>query len=72
MLLVEDDHVVKTFSAQGADQSLRDGVRLWRVDGRRDSLDADALSAFSKLAAIDGIPIVEQMAGVSGPTVWPR
>src|SRR6266545_6211312 len=67
MLLVQDDDVVETFSAQGADQSLRDGVRLRRTNGRRDSVDADALSALSKLGAIDGIPIAEQMAGFPAP-----
>jgi len=57
MLLVQHDEVVETFSAQGADQSLRDRVRLRRTNGRRDSVNADALSGLSKPAAIDGIPI---------------
>src|SRR5687767_10877159 len=40
MLLVEDDEVVETFSAQSPDHSLRDGVRLWRVNRRGDGVDA--------------------------------
>jgi hypothetical protein len=67
IVLIEDDDMVETFSAQGADQSLRDGVRLRRPDGRRDSVDADSLSALSKVVAIDGIPIAEQMAGFLAP-----
>jgi hypothetical protein len=32
--------------------------------GRGDRIDTDAPSALSELAAIDGIPIAEQMAGL--------
>jgi len=32
VLLVQNDDVVETLSPQGADHSLRNGVRLWRVD----------------------------------------
>ena len=59
MLLVQDDDVVKALSAQGPDHSLRDGIRLWRVDRRGDSVDADALGALSEVAAIDCIAITE-------------
>src|SRR6266487_4510379 len=67
MLLVQDDDVVKALSAQGPDHSFRDGIRHWRVDRSGDSVDADALGALSEVAAIDGIPIVEQMAWFLAP-----
>src|SRR6266581_5242618 len=62
MLLVEDDEMVETLSAQGPDHSLRDGVGLWRVNGRGDRVDADTPSALPKIPAIDGVPIAEEMA----------
>jgi hypothetical protein len=67
MLLVHNNEVVKTFSAQCPDHSLRDGVGLWRMDGRSNSIDPDAPSTLSKLAAIDGISIAEQMAWFGAP-----
>ena len=62
MLLVEDDGMAETLSAHGPDHSLRDGVGLWRVDRSGDRVDTDAPSALSKLAAVDGIPITDEMA----------
>src|SRR3977135_3378558 len=59
MLLVQHDEVIETFSAQGPDHSLRDGVCLWRVDWRRDSVDADTSSPRPKSAAVDGVAIAE-------------
>jgi len=40
--LVEDDHVVEALPAEGADESLGDGVRPRRPDGGEQRLDADA------------------------------
>jgi hypothetical protein len=62
MLLVQHDDVVKTFSTQGPSTRSHDGVGLWRVDRRRDRIDPDTEDALSELAAIDCIPIAEQMA----------
>src|SRR6266545_7408522 len=67
MPLVEDDEMVETLSSQGPDQSLRDSVGLWRVDRRGDCVDADTPGAVPKIAAIDGIPIAEQMAWFPAP-----
>src|SRR5438876_9739870 len=67
MLLVDDDEMVKTLSAQGPDHSLRDGVGLWRVDRRGDCADANTQSAVPKIAAIDGVPIVDEMAWFLAP-----
>src|SRR6266540_6506878 len=62
MLLVQDDDVVEALSAQRPDNSLRDGVGLWRVDRRGECVDADTPSALPKIAAVDGVPIAEQTA----------
>jgi hypothetical protein len=51
MLLVHDDDVVKTLSAQSPDHPLRDGVGLWRVDRRGEGIDADAPSTLPEIAA---------------------
>jgi hypothetical protein len=59
MLLVQDEDVVKALAAQCPDHSLRDGVGLWRVDRRGDSVDADALGALAEFAAIDSVTISE-------------
>src|SRR5712692_601646 len=67
MLLVQHDDVVQTFSAQCPEHSLRDGVGRWCVDGCGDRIDPDAPSTLAKLAAIDGIPIAEQMAWFLAP-----
>src|SRR5439155_24874445 len=67
MLLVEDDEMVETLSAQGPDHSLRDSVGLWRVDRRGDCVDADTPSAVPKIAAIDDVAIAEQMAWLPSP-----
>src|SRR3981081_3405114 len=67
MLFVQHDEVVETFSAQGPDHSLRDGVCLWRVDWRRDSVDTDAPGALPEIAAVDRIAIADQMAWFLGP-----
>ena len=72
MLLVQHDDVVQTFSAQCPDDPFGDGVGLWRVDGSGDRIDPDAPSALSELAAIDGIPIAEQMAGFGAQGVASR
>ena len=67
MVLVDDDEMVETLSAQGPDHSLRDGVGVWRMDRRGDCVDADTQSALPKIAAIDGVAIVEEMAGFLAP-----
>src|SRR6185436_350556 len=51
MLLVEDGETVETFSAQGPDHSLRDGVGPWRVERRGDCVDAAAPSVLSEITA---------------------
>src|SRR5712691_3058304 len=67
MLLVPHDDVVETFSAQGPEHSLRDSIGLWRVDGRGDSVDADAPCTLLELAAIDRIAIAQQTAWFLAP-----
>ena len=42
-------------------------VGLGRADGCGDRIDTDSQSAIAKLAAINGIPIAEQMAGFGAP-----
>jgi hypothetical protein len=54
--------VVQTFSAERPDHALRDGIRLWRVNGGSDGIDADASGSLAGVAPVDRIPIVQQMA----------
>ncbi len=67
MLLVKDDEMVETLSAQGPDHSLRDGVGLWCMDRAGDSVDADATGSPAEIATIDCIAIAEQMAWFLAP-----
>jgi hypothetical protein len=63
MLLIQDNQVVEALAAERPDDSFADGVRLWRVDRRRDPIDTDAPGAQAEVTAIDGIPIVPIASG---------
>ena len=59
VLFVQNDDVVEALSPQGADHSLHNSVRFWRVDRGGDGVDADASGALAELAAVDGIAIAQ-------------
>ncbi len=61
VLLVQNDDVIEALSPQGAEHSLRNSVRFWGVDRGGDGVDADASCALTKVAAVDGIAITQQM-----------
>ena len=62
MPLVEHDQMVEALPTQCPDHSLRDSVRLGRVDWGGDSVDADALGPSTEVAAVEGIAIPQQMS----------
>jgi transcriptional regulator with PAS, ATPase and Fis domain len=62
MSLVQDDHVVEKLAADGADQSLGEGVLLRGAWCREDLGDAHALHPSSKLAAVDAVAIAKERA----------
>src|SRR6266487_65526 len=59
--------MVETLSPQGANHSLRDSVRGWRVDWSGDGVDADAASASAEVTAVNGIAITQQVAWLLSP-----
>ena len=59
MLLIQDNQVVEALAAERPDDSFDDGVCLWGVNRRRDTVDTDAPGAPAEVTAIDGIPIVQ-------------
>jgi hypothetical protein len=61
VLVIQNDDAVEALSPQGADHSLHNCVRFWRVGRAGDGVDTDASGALAKVAAIDGIAIAEQM-----------
>ena len=67
VLFVEHDDVVQALSAERPDHPFGYRVRLWRSDRRGDSVDADALGSRPEVAAVDGIAIPQEMAGLAFP-----
>ncbi len=59
VVLVEDDQVVQTLAAKGADHSFDDRVRTRRTNRRGDGVDTDAPGALAKVAAEHRIPIAQ-------------
>jgi hypothetical protein len=72
VLLVQHNEVVETLSPQGCQSrvpQLRSRLARgpeWRW--RR----SDASGALTKVTAIDSVPIMQQMAWLVAPRVWPR
>jgi hypothetical protein len=68
VLLIQNYEVVETRSPQGANHAFHNCVRGWRVDRSGDGVvDADASGALTKVAAIDSVPIMQQMAWLVPP-----
>ena len=67
MLLVQDNDVVETLSPQGANHSLHDSVRRWRVDRGGDGIDADASGALAEVAPVDRVTITKQVSRLLTP-----
>ncbi len=64
---VQHNEVVETLSPQGANHSLGNSVRRWRVDQTGDGVDADASGALTKVTAIDSVTIMQQMVWLVAP-----
>jgi hypothetical protein len=67
MTLVDDDQEFQTLSAQCADDALGDGVRLRRVHGREDRLDADLGGPWDEAATIATIAVPNQITRLLSP-----
>ncbi len=67
VLFVQHNEVVETLSPQGANHSLGNSVRRWRVDQTGDGVDADASGALTKVTAIDSVTIMQQMVWLVAP-----
>jgi hypothetical protein len=67
VLLVKHDQVVGALSAERPNHPLGDGVCLWRVNRGADSVDADASGTLPKVAAVECVPIPQEMAGLASP-----
>src|SRR6266566_9838786 len=67
VVFVQHNEVVETLSPQGANHSLGNSVRRWRVDRTGDGVDADASGALTKVTAIDSVTIMQQMPWLVAP-----
>jgi hypothetical protein len=67
MPLVEDDHMVQTLAANGADHALHVGILLWAKRTRHDLGDAEASDPPTHLVVVDAVPVSQQPSG-SGVT----
>ena len=65
--LVEHDQVVQALSTERPDHPLNDRVRTRRSNGCGDGIDTDASGTPVEVAAIDRIPIVQQMPRLMSP-----
>ena len=64
---VHDDDVVEALSAEGADQTFSDSVRLRRGDWRQHRLDADPSRPSDEVAAIGTVSITNQETRPGAP-----
>jgi hypothetical protein len=62
LLLIEHDHVVRTFSAEGPDHTFGNCVCTRRSNGCSDGIHTDPPGPPAEGAAIDRSVIVQQMA----------
>src|SRR5919199_2261848 len=67
MLLVQHDDVVQTLAAKCPDHSLDHRVCTRRSNGRGDGVDTDPSSSLAKVAAIDGIAIMQEVSRLMTP-----
>jgi len=67
VVLVEDDQVVQTFSAECSNDALRNRVRARRSNGRGDGIYTEPSGALAEVAAIDRIAVAQQMARLMSP-----
>ena len=65
--LVEHDQVIQALAAKCAHHAFDDRVRTRCSNGRGDAVDTDAPSALAKIAAVDHVPIAQQMARLGAP-----
>jgi hypothetical protein len=63
MAVIEDDHVVKTFSTDGAHKAFRIGILPGRLRCREDVLDAEAADPMAKLVTIDPVAVADHVPG---------
>src|ERR1022692_1934114 len=66
VLLVEHDHVVQTFAAEGADQPLDEGILPGRAWRNKFLFQSEAKSPLHKFQTVNTIAIAEQIAGWIG------
>ena len=62
MILVEDDDVVRAFSADATDDSFHIAVLPRRTAGCHHLFDAERTDAPSEIVTIDAIPVADQIA----------
>ena len=67
MLLIEDDQMVETFSAERAEESFDDRVRTRTGYGRSNGITTDASGPPAEVASVRRIMIMEQMARLVAP-----
>src|SRR5207245_2771129 len=67
---VEDDQVVEALSAQGADPTLSDGVRLGRLDRREQASDPQSRRPRDEVAMVTAVAVTDQVPRL--PTPWRR
>lgn len=70
--LVQDDEVVQALPPQRADHALGDRVGTGRPDRREEGRDAQGRSPFPEVAAVDGVAIPQQVAGLPAPRRRPE
>jgi hypothetical protein len=63
MLVVEDDHVVQTLAANGADHALHVGIVPRAERTRHDLGDAEAGDPPTHLIVVDAVPVSQQPSG---------
>src|SRR5947209_8680245 len=67
VVLVEDDHMVQTFSAKCPDDAFGDRVRPRRSNGRGDGIDTDPSGSLAEVAPVHHVSIPQQMARLLAP-----
>src|SRR5207248_6396625 len=67
MLLVEDDEMIQTLSAERPDESFDDRIRARTRYGCGDSIDTDPSGPLAEVAPVHRIVIMEQVARLVTP-----
>jgi hypothetical protein len=61
------DDLIEALAAKGADESFGDRVRPRRPDRRQERLDPETASPLDEVAAVDRVPVADQLAGCPSP-----